>query len=144
MTAQNVESKDILVLTRTSAALVAIRGRLKNAGVKPPSYRLLTIDDWALHLIGALPKRADQGFVALERRRRNYLAIRMAAYELLKSGHVGEFIVANYSHLLVDKNQDYSLRQEAIVYYTSLVLPSCAVGEHMRIIIEGGDDLIAD
>jgi len=143
-TVQDVESKHILVLTRSNTSLAAIRGRLRNVSIKRASYRLATVDEWALQLIGTIPPQADQEAVALARRRRNCLAIRMAAYELLKSGCVVEPIAANYSHLLVDKHQDYSLRQEAIVYYTSMVLPSCAVGEQLRAIIERGDDSIAD
>src|ERR1700730_17984985 len=50
--------KPILVLTHTNSGVAALRGRLQRAGVNPASYKVTTIDAWAIRLISMFPLRA--------------------------------------------------------------------------------------
>jgi hypothetical protein len=137
-------SKPILVLTHTNAGLAALRGRLNRAGVKPAKYRLATIDGWAIRLISTFPQRAGHDPAIVESQRPNYPQIRVAAWKLLKSGHISDAIKASYSRLLVGEYQDCSIRQHAIVYFASAVLPTCVVGDPIQAIFGFGDDELAD
>jgi hypothetical protein len=136
--------KPILVLTHTNSGVAALRNRLENAGVDPSRYRLSTIDGWAIRLISTFPLRSGHNSRIVEGQRPNYPVIRDAARALLKLGHINDVVKASYSHLLVDEYQDCSLRQHAIVYYASNVLPTCVVGDQVQAIFDFGDDALAD
>jgi hypothetical protein len=136
--------KPVLILTHTNAGVVALRARLDKAGVKPSAYRLSTIDGWAIRLITTFPHRAAHNPAIVSGVRPNYAAIREAAAGLLKNQHINDPIAASYARLLVDEYQDCSIRQHAIVYYASLVLPVCVMGDEMQAIFDFGDDPLAD
>ena len=112
--------KPVLILTHTNAGVAALRTRLDKAGVKNSSYRLATIDGWAIRLITTFPQRSGHDPAILSGSRPNYLEIRRAAARLLKNLHVDDIIGASYSRLLVDEYQDCSLGQHAIVCFASL------------------------
>ena len=135
--------KPVLILTHTNAGVVALRARLDKAGVKPSAYRLSTIDGWAIRLITTFPERAGHNPAIVAGPRPNYPAIRVAAAKLLESRHINDVIAASYARLLVDEYQDCSIRQHAIVYYASLILPVCVVGDDMQAIFGFGDDPLA-
>ncbi|GLK81823.1 UvrD-helicase domain-containing protein [Methylopila turkensis] len=136
--------KPVLILTHTNAGVVALRARLDKAGVKPSAYRLSTIDGWAIRLIATFPGRAAYNPTIVTGARPNYPAIRAAAASLLKNGHVNDVIAASYARLLVDEYQDCSIRQHAIVYYASAILPACVMGDDMQAIFDfSADDPLA-
>lgn len=135
--------KPVLILTHTNAGVVALRARLDNAGVSASAYRLSTIDGWAIRLISTFPERAGHNPATLTGARPNYPAIRVAAANLLKHRHVNDVIAASYSRLLVDEYQDCSIRQHAIIYYASAILPTCVMGDDMQAIFGFGDDPLA-
>jgi hypothetical protein len=60
------EPKPILVLTHTNAGVVALRGRFDREGVFGKTYRLCTIDGWAMRLISTFPQRSGHSPVLLE------------------------------------------------------------------------------
>jgi DNA helicase-2/ATP-dependent DNA helicase PcrA len=136
--------KPILVLTHTNAGVAALRTRLKREGVNPSSYRLATIDGWAIRLISMFPQRAAHDPQIIQSQRPNYPKIREAAFELLKAGHINDVIEASYTRLLVDEYQDCSIRQHYIVGYASDVIPTCVVGDPMQAIFDFGNDQLAD
>lgn len=136
--------KPILVLTHTNAGVAALRGRLDKARINPSKYRLATIDGWAIRLISNFPERANYDLNIITSHRPDYPKIREAAFRLLKSGHVNDVVAASYSRLLVDEYQDCSIRQHAIVYYTSAVLPVSVMGDPMQAIFGFGNDPLAD
>ncbi len=127
-------AKPILVLTHTNAGVAALRGRLEGANVNPRSYRLSTIDGWAMRLVSTFPARsgAAPNCLTLANPKTDYPNIRNAAFGLLKSGHIRDVIHASYSRLLVDEYQDCSLHQHGIVYCTAATLPSCLLGDPMQ------------
>lgn len=130
------ESKPILVLTHTNAGVVALRGRLDRAGVPSRAYRLSTIDGWAMRLISHFPMRSghDAAILDLKKPQNDYPAIRKAAWNLLKAGHVADVLKSSYSRLIVDEYQDCSLAQHAIVFYAAQSLPTCVLGDPMQAI----------
>ena len=140
--ARHEGSKPILVLTHTHAGVAALRWRLNGSGVPKANYRLATIDGWAMGLIKMFPERSGHapGVVGSKP---NYRAIREAACNLLKAGHLSEILKASYARLLVDEYQDCSIRQHAIVYYASRLIPTCVVGDEMQAIFGFGDDPLA-
>ncbi|MFN7883606.1 MAG: UvrD-helicase domain-containing protein, partial [bacterium] len=88
--------KPILILTHTNAGVVALRGRMDRLGVPSRAYRLSTIDGWAMRLISTFPMRSgiEVAILNLEKPRDDYPAIRIAAANLLKSGHVNDVLDA--------------------------------------------------
>src|SRR6266540_2521296 len=84
---RHVEAKPVLVLTHTNAGVVALRNRLDRANVPSNSYRLSTIDGWAMRLISTFPQRSghDPRILNLADQRSDYPNIRGAAANLLKA-----------------------------------------------------------
>jgi len=138
--------KPVLVLTHTNAGVAALRGRLDKASVPALSYRLSTIDGWAMRLIGLFPRRSgsDPEILKLGNPRTDYPAIREAAWKLLKAGHVLELLKSSYARLIVDEYQDCSIPQHAIVYYAAQALPSCVLGDPMQAIFGWQGNELAD
>ena len=137
-------TKPILILTHTNAGVVALRGRLDHAGVPPGSYRLMTIDGWAMRLFSMFPGRTgrDPELLKLGNPATDYPNIRVAAAKLLKEDHIGDILEASYARLIVDEYQDCSIRQHALVAYAAKTLPTCVLGDPMQAIFGfGGDDL---
>lgn len=139
-------NKPILVLTHTNAGVAALRGRLLRAGVPTNAYRLSTIDGWAIRLISTFPSRSahDPDSLRLANPARDYPAIRDAAWKLLQTGHVNEVLKASYAHLIVDEYQDCSVPQHSIVYFLSLILPTCVLGDPMQAIFGFRGNELAD
>lgn len=138
--------KPILVLTHTNAGVVALRGRLDQAGVSANTYRLSTIDGWAMRLISTFPLRSahDPKILNLARSRTDYPAIREAAWTLLKSRNVSDVLKASYSRLIVDEYQDCAVSQHAIVYNAARTLPTCVLGDPMQAIFGFQGNELAD
>ena len=139
----HVAERPVLVLTHTNAGVAALRHRLSRLNIVRRSYSLATIDGWALRLVSTFPQRADYS-ARNKQRYLNYPVIRQAALKLLKSNHITDILKANYSHILVDEYQDCSLLQHAIVYFASIHLPTCVLGDPMQSIFGFGDDALAD
>jgi hypothetical protein len=138
--------KPILVLTHTNAGVVALRGRLDRAGVPSKSYRLSTIDGWAMRLISMFPQRGayDPNILKLVNARTDYPKIRVAAVNLLKAGHINDVLAASYDRLIVDEYQDCSIRQHAVVVYAAQTLRTCVLGDPMQAIFGFGSDPLAN
>lgn len=139
------DAKPILVLTHTNAGVVALRWRLDRIGVPSKSYRLSTIDGWAMRLISTFPMRSevDPVILMLSNPGTDYPNIRVAAINLLKTGHVKDVLAASYSRLIVDEYQDCSTRQHAVVAYAAQTLPTCVLGDPMQAIFGFGADGLA-
>ncbi|MCB1602525.1 MAG: UvrD-helicase domain-containing protein [Xanthomonadales bacterium] len=139
-------NKPILVLTHTNAGVAALRGRLDRAGVPASAYRLSTIDGWAIRLISTFPGRSahDPEILRLAAPARDYPAIRDAAWKLLQAGHVSEVLKASYAHLIVDEYQDCSVTQHHVIYFLSLILPTCVLGDPMQAIFGFRGNALAD
>lgn len=139
-------TKPILVLTHTNAGVVALRQRLDCARVLAKTYRLSTIDGWAMRLISTFPARSahDPDITKLAHPKTDYPNIRVAAARLLKAGHVNDVLSASYARLLVDEYQDCSIRQHALVAYAARVLPTCTLGDPLQAIFGFGEDELAD
>ncbi|MBU9492052.1 UvrD-helicase domain-containing protein [Burkholderia multivorans] len=139
-------NKPILVLTHTNAGVAALRVRLDRAGVPASAYRLSTIDGWAIRLISTFPGRSahDPEILRLAAPARDYPAIRDAAWKLLQAGHVSEVLKASYAHLIVDEYQDCSVPQHYMIYFLSLILPTCVLGDPMQAIFGLRGNALAD
>lgn len=134
--------KPILVLTHTNAGVAALRQRLSRLQIERKSYRLATIDGWAMRLASTFPLRADY-HAGPNPKTPNYPAIRRAAWTVLKNNHLTDIVKANYSRLLVDEYQDCSTHQHAIVFFAARHLPACVLGDPMQAIFGFGDDGLA-
>jgi DNA helicase-2/ATP-dependent DNA helicase PcrA len=74
----------------------------------------------------------------------DYPSIREAARGLLQAGHVSDVLRASYAHLIVDEYQDCSVSQHEIVYFLSLILPTCVLGDPMQAIFGFRGNALAD
>jgi len=141
--ARHAGTKPILVLTHTNAGVAALRGRLDRASVSSRTYRLSTIDGWAMRLIKTFPTRSghSRDILELANPRADYPNIRAAAARLLKARHVSEILTASYARVIVDEYQDCTIRQHAVVAYAACILATCVLGDPMQAIFGfGGDD----
>jgi DNA helicase-2/ATP-dependent DNA helicase PcrA len=128
--------KPILVLTHTNAGVAALRGRLDREGVPPSSYRLATIDGWAMRLLSSFPRRSghDPAILSVSNARSDYPAIRAAATRLLAAGHIHDVLAATYERLIVDEYQDCSIPQHEIIVHASATLRTCVLGDPLQAI----------
>jgi hypothetical protein len=126
----------VLVLTHTNAGVAALRWKLDRAFVSHSSYRLQTIDGWAIRLASMFPQRSQVDLRALEisEPKHHYPAIREAAARVLKEGHINECLAATYSRILVDEYQDCSLRQHEMLVGAAQTLPMAVLGDPMQAI----------
>ncbi len=138
------DKKPILILTHTNSGVAALRGRLERAGAKPTSYRVSTIDGWAIRLISIFPLRSGYKANLVEGASPIYPEIRDIAWKLLRAGHINDVLAASYSRLLVDEYQDCSLRQHAIIFFAAKILPTCVLGDPVQAIFGFGGDALAD
>jgi hypothetical protein len=130
------QSAPILVLTHTNAGVAALRQRLKDGGVPSTRYRLATIDGWAIHLIATFPVRAGHNPAILTSSKPNYDAVHVAAWNLLKAGHVNDVITSSYSRMLVDEYQDCSPGHHAILKRLSELIPTAVLGDPLQAVFE--------
>jgi len=130
--------KPNLMLTHTNAGVAALRARLDRAGVPPSSYRLSTIDGWAIRLIHTFPARSghDPQILKLARPGQDYPAIREAAHRLLAGGHLNDVLPATYERLIVDEYQDCQLPQHDIVVAAAESLRTCVLGDPLQAIFD--------
>lgn len=138
----NKEEKPILVLTHTNAGVAALRGRLSKLQIQRRTYRLATIDGWARRLALTFPSRSEYK-EKLNLIKLDYQEIRKATRRLLKNNHITDILRANYSRILVDEYQDCLTSQHEIVFYASLHLPTCILGDPAQAIFGFGADKLA-
>jgi len=132
----NKDSKPILILTHTNTGVGALRTRLQRGRVASSAYRVMTLDGFAMRLVGTFPIRSglNPEILKLNNSGTDYPAIREAASRLLHAGHLSDPLAATYSRLIVDEYQDCSLTQHAIVDWAAEVLPTCVLGDPMQAI----------
>lgn len=135
--------KPILVITHTVAGVVALKQRLEKMEVSPKSYRVTTIDGWAIRLVSTFPARSsiDPEILKIRNPKTDYPAIRKAARTLMQEGHVDDVLAASFSNQFVDEYQDCSIDQHAIVYYGSRQLPTCVLGDPLQAVFNFGGEL---
>lgn len=128
------DKKPVLILTHTNAGVIALRTRLTHLGVPASAYRVLTMDGWAMRLTSTFPARSglNPSVLRITNPTTDYPAIRKAAVELVKHGHVDDTLAASFSRLLVDEYQDCTMSQHALTYYSSRALPTCVLGDPMQ------------
>jgi len=134
--ARYTNSRPILVLTHTNAGVASLRGRFDRMGIAAKAYRLATIDGWSMKAASMFPARSglDPAVLKLETPALDYPAIREAAVRLLASGALDESLKSTYAHLIVDEYQDCSVLQHSLIFYLSIVLPTCVLGDPMQAI----------
>jgi len=130
----HTDIKPILVLTHTNAGVAALRGRFNKAGIPSKCYRLSTLDGFAMRLVGNFPARSglNPDILKLENPKRDYKAIKKAACNLLREGHLQEILVASYARLIVDEYQDCCVQQHNFVTFIASVLPTCILGDPLQ------------
>lgn len=144
--AQHNGGKPVLILTHTNAGVAALRSRLARSGIPTASYRVGTIDGWAMRLIGTFPTRSGHNPAILQLRQAasDYPSIREAAWRLLEAGHISDVIRASYTHVIVDEYQDCSLAQHYIVCCLAKVIPACVLGDPMQAIFNFKNQKLVD
>jgi DNA helicase-2/ATP-dependent DNA helicase PcrA len=139
-------SSPVLVLTHTNAGLAALRARLERAKVPTTSYRIATLDGFAMRLIAKFPQRSghDPRILEVANPRADYPAIRSAAARLMASGDIAEALRSTYSNILVDEYQDCNEDQHTLVAWAAKVLPTCVLGDPMQAIFGFGGNKLVD
>ncbi|WP_034412299.1 UvrD-helicase domain-containing protein [Derxia gummosa] len=138
--------KPVLVLTHTNAGAAALRQRMNKAGVAASAFKVATIDGFAMRLVSMFPMRSACDLRILEIRdpRNDYPAIRNAAYNLIRNGHLTAALSATYARLLVDEYQDCNVVQHAIVDGLADMLPTVVLGDPMQAIFGFAGNQLVD
>ncbi|MCU7875295.1 MAG: UvrD-helicase domain-containing protein [Candidatus Thiodiazotropha sp. (ex Lucinoma borealis)] len=126
-----------LILTHTTAGVAALQKRLATKNIPKKTYKVATIDSWAIHSIKCYPFTA--GYL-VDPNNLNYIAIRDAATRLCSSGAIDSILQASYGRLLVDEYQDCSVSQHALITALANVLPTVIFGDPLQAIFGFGDD----
>lgn len=128
--------KPVLILTHTNAGVTTLRLRMQRARIPSSTYRLATLDGFAMRLVSLFPGRSGIPPETLELRNpgADYPAIRLAAHRLVQGEHLSDTLAATYSHLIVDEYQDCNLVQHGLVTALATVLPTCVLGDPMQAI----------
>ena len=128
--------KPILVLTHTNAGVMALKTRLNRAQVPAQTFKLATLDGWAMRLVKCFPTRSgiDPSWLELRNPGNDYKQIRRAAAIMLRDGQMDDVLAASYDRLLVDEYQDCSQIQHAIIALASRLLPTCVLGDPLQAI----------
>lgn len=136
-------TRPILVLTHTNAGVAALRARLARAKVPARSYRLSTIDGWAMRIGSLFPQRSGLRPETLELRdpARDYREIRNRTLGLLAAGHITKLLRSSYARVIVDEYQDCSRVQHAIIERVSDALPVVVLGDPMQAIFGWAEPL---
>lgn len=88
------DTKPALVLTHTNAGKAALEQRLERAEVPSKSYRVSTIDSWAIRLTTRFPHSCglNPEVANMENPKTDYPLVRSAAARLLKAGHIDDVL----------------------------------------------------
>jgi hypothetical protein len=136
-------TKPILVLTHTNAGVAALRERLDRAKVPKTAYRVITIDGWAMRVIGTYPEAA--GLEPDTLAGPSYPLVRETAFNLIANGHVNDILQATYSRVFVDEYQDCSITQNAVVIALAELFPTVVLGDPLQAIFTfSRDDRVAN
>jgi hypothetical protein len=119
-----------LILTHTNAGVAALRDRFIRNKVDPRSYRIATLDGFALRMVRSYPLRS--GLKLDLASNLNYIAIRDAANLLLKSAFLQDLIRATYCELFVDEYQDCSCKQHQMIMVLSGLLTTTTFGDPLQ------------
>lgn len=143
---QHTGPRPILILTHTNAGVAALRARMTRARVPPASFRIATLDGFAMKLIGRFPARSghNPAIMQLANRGADYPAIRSAALTLLSARHLDQVLRSTYSHVLVDEYQDCNQVQHSIVAWLAATLPTYVLGDPMQAIFDFGQNRLVD
>ncbi|KVP28924.1 UvrD-helicase domain-containing protein [Burkholderia ubonensis] len=138
--------KPVLVLTHTNAGVTALRLRMQRGRVPSSTYRIATLDGFAMRLVSLFPGRSGIAPETLELRNAgtDYSAIRLAAVRLVQGGHLNDTLAATYAHLIVDEYQDCNLVQHALVAGLAAVLPTSVLGDPMQAIFGFAGNQLVD
>jgi DNA helicase-2/ATP-dependent DNA helicase PcrA len=133
---KHVGTKPVLVLTHTNAGAAALRQRMKKASVASSSFRVSTIDGFAMRLIAMFPMRSaiDSRVLEIADPRNDYPSIRNAALALLQARHLSAALRATYARVIVDEYQDCNLLQHSIIDALACELPTVVLGDPMQAI----------
>ena len=139
-------AKPILVLTHTNAGAAALRLRLQRARIAKNAYRIATIDGFSMRLIGMFPMRSghEPSILQVANPKIDYPAIRVAAHELLRVGHISCALQATYSRFIVDEYQDCNLVQHGIIDALATVLPTAVLGDPMQAVFGFAGNRLVD
>jgi DNA helicase-2/ATP-dependent DNA helicase PcrA len=138
--------KPILILTHTNAGVSALRARMQRAHIRNEAYRIMTIDGFAIRLIRKFPMRSghDPRILELGNRNADYIAIRNAALQLARAGHLRDVLRASYARILVDEYQDCNQPQHQLVSAIADFVPTCVLGDPMQAIFGFGGNVLVN
>ena len=136
--------KPVLILTHTNAGVAALRNRLIKNGVSRSSYKVSTIDGWAMRLVAMFPdnSKCPKDALLINNPGRDYEAIRVGALKILNSGCLNGLISSTYSHLLVDEYQDCQATQHLLVLELGEHIHTCVVGDPLQAIFSFGSNKV--
>lgn len=137
--------KPVLVLTHTNAGVNALRNRLGREGISSSSYRVGTIDGFAMRLCGQFPLRSGvtAQTLQLSQPKTDYPQIRLAAYQAIDGGHLDDPLGASFARLIVDEYQDCSIPQHRIIDSMARVLQTSVLGDPLQAVFGfGGNELV--
>lgn len=140
--AANGERGRQLILTHTNAGVRALLDRLRKRGIPGRSYRVETIDGWALKYARAYPSLS--GWICEEgpMEAAQWNLVRSAASKCLTKTSIRKVVTQSYSGVYVDEYQDCTGPQHKLILMLAELLPCRIVGDPLQGIFDfdGGID----
>lgn len=132
-----VPPKPILVLTHTTAGVVALKQRLQRRTVPAAHYSITTLDGWAMRIARCFPGNCPIQ-ASPEQGNAFYPELRQVVLSLLNTGQLNDLLRASYSRVLVDEYQDCNWDQHRLVQALNAALPTVVFGDPLQCIFNFG------
>lgn len=133
-------SKPILVLTHTTAGVTSLRQKLKSKKVAHSSFRVATIDGWALRVANMFPVSCQIHSFKDLHSREFYPNLRNHVLSYIAGENLTEIVQATYSRIFVDEYQDCGLLQHQLISTLAQIIPTIIFGDPMQTIFDFGDE----
>lgn len=121
-----------LILTHTNAGVRALLDRFHGLGISSRSYRVETIDGWALKYVRAYPGLSGYHANGPSLEDLDWDSVRNAATRCLLKNAVQEVVKRSYSGIYVDEYQDCTVSQHSLVLMLAELLPCRIVGDPLQ------------
>lgn len=119
-----------LILTHTHAGVRAIIDHLRRRGIDPRSYRVSTIDGFALRYACAFSSLS--GWSQPQPTGDSWSELRPAAAQTLRNSAVRRVVSCSYTGVYVDEYQDCSVGQHDLVLAISDIVPVRVLGDPLQ------------
>lgn len=127
---KSLDLKKALVLTHTNAGLNSLIRKFKKEGIKTENYDIFTIDSFSVRYAMAYPGLS--GLLKQPETNAEYKLCREGVLEVFEMDFLMDFLISNYSIIIVDEYQDCSDVQHKLLIKISEKIDCLILGDPMQ------------